>query len=381
VDNAGMNVDRHLLGGLSAARFLREYWHKQPLLVRGAVPDFDGLLDRDALFALAADEGVESRLVRLKGGSYELDHGPFPASRLARMGRRDWTVLVQGVNHCLPRAQALVERFRFIPEARLDDLMVSYAADGGSVGPHFDSYDVFLLQGMGRRRWEVSTQTDMALVPEAPLRILSDFRAEQSWVLEPGDMLYLPPRCAHHGVALGPCTTLSIGFRAPSAQDLATAWLDYLRDTVDLDGMYADPDLAAGDAPGRIPEAMARFLDATLERLPRDVATRIDFLGRYLSEPKPHVMFDPPHRPLGVVAFLRRVREQGAVLDARSRMLYRGRSFFLNGEAIPPMPGAARLLKLLADTRRIPPGENLPESLADWLCEAYRNGYLRPGQA
>lgn len=371
-----MHVDKHLLGGLSVARFLREYWHKKPLLVRAAVPCFDGLLDRDALFGLAAREEVESRLVRFLGGRFELDHGPFSAARLKRLGSRDWTVLVQGVNYFLPSAQALVERFRFIPEARLDDLMVSYAADGGSVGAHFDSYDVFLLQGMGYRRWAISAQDDMALVEDAPLRILKRFRAETSWVLGPGDMLYLPPRYAHHGVAQGPCMTLSIGFRAPTAQELATGYLDFLRDTVDLYGIYSDPDLTPGLAAGRIPNAMLKYLEATLERLPRGKAAQVEFLGRYLTEPKPHVTFDPPVRPWGFVAFMRRIQKHGVALDPRSRMHYAGRTFFLNGEASVPDQGLAPLLRRLADERRIAGGVTIHPAVAEWLHAAYLCGFI-----
>src|SRR5690242_15231179 len=182
-----------LLGGQTAAAFLARYWQKEALLVRGALPASTDVVDRDALFALAARDDVESRLVRRARGRYTLDDGPFRVRDLQRLPPRDWTLLVQGVNLHVDAGDALLRRFAFVPYARLDDLMVSYAVPGGGVGPHFDSYDVFLLQGVGRRRWQISSQRDLTLVPDAPLKILSRFRAGREWTLSTGDMLYLPP--------------------------------------------------------------------------------------------------------------------------------------------------------------------------------------------
>ena len=200
-------MDKTLLGGLSPRIFLRDYWQKKPLLIRAAVPGFNGLLERDELFALARDEDVESRFIAHDASGWQFERGPLPGSLLKRPKSKPWTVLVQGLNLLLPEADALMRRFSFIPYARLDDLMVSYATNGGGVGPHFDSYDVFLLQGTGRRRWQISAQKDLSLLDGAPLRILRNFVPEQEWVLEPGDMLYLPPHYAHDGVAEGECTT------------------------------------------------------------------------------------------------------------------------------------------------------------------------------
>ncbi|WP_341648763.1 cupin domain-containing protein [Thauera humireducens] len=207
-----------LLGGLSAREFLAEYWQKKPLLIRQAVPGFTGVLSKDELFDLACDPDVESRYIRLPAdgleGDWTLEHGPQSRGRL-RGKKQPWTVLVQGLNLWVPDGDRLLHRFDFIPQARLDDLMVSYAVDGGGVGPHFDNYDVFLLQGMGKRRWQISDQADRSLIEGAPLRILKNFQPAEDWVLEPGDMLYLPPHWAHNGVAIGECTTYSIGFARP----------------------------------------------------------------------------------------------------------------------------------------------------------------------
>ena len=191
-----------LLGGISPRNFLRDYWQKKPLLVRGALPGFQGLLTCNDLIDLACRDDAQSRLITQKNGKWQLRHGPFtPRSFFASADKKQWTLLVQDVNHFLPAARELLLKFNFIPHSRLDDLMVSYAPDGGGVGPHFDSYDVFLLQGMGRRYWQISAQRDKSLVVDAPIKILREFRPEQEWVLEPGDMLYLPPGYAHNGVA------------------------------------------------------------------------------------------------------------------------------------------------------------------------------------
>lgn len=362
-----------LLGGLSPARFLREVWHKRPLLIRNAVPGFAGLLSPREMEQLSCRDDVESRLVQGSGTQWQLDHGPFSKRDFKRLPKTEWTLLIQSLNHFLPEADALLGRFSFIPHARLDDLMVSYAVPGGSVGPHFDSYDVFLLQGQGHRRWQVSTQTDLALLDGAPLKILRRFKAEDEWVLGPGDMLYLPPHVAHYGVAEDPCMTYSIGFRAPTTEELAQGFLMHLQDTLRLDGRYADPDLRPQAHPGEIGRAMLDQIEAMLANIRwgrRDVA---EFAGRYLSEPKSSVFFSAPDAPLGHAAFARAASRHGVALDPKSRLLFGGKRFFINGEAFTPARGETAALKRLADTRRLaasPAG--LPERLYDW----YQAGWL-----
>src|SRR5437762_13345898 len=234
-----------LLGGRSAKNFLSRFWQKKPLLIRDAIPGFRGMIQASELFRLAGREDVESRIVQRRGGRWKLALGPFSRADLARRRETGLTLLVQGVNLFHPPADALLRRFDFIPYARLDDLMVSYAAPGGGVGPHFDSYDVFLLQGEGQRRWRLSRQRDLALKPDVPLKILARFRPDHEVLLDPGDMLYLPPGIAHDGVAIAACSTYSIGFRAPSAQELGIAFVDWLRDRIALHGRYRDQVLPA----------------------------------------------------------------------------------------------------------------------------------------
>ena len=375
-------MDKTLLGGLSPRTFLRDYWQKKPLLIRGAIPGFNGLLERDALLALARDESVESRFVSQDGQRWQLERGPLPASLLKRPKSKAWTVLIQGLNMLLPQADALMRRFSFIPYARLDDVMVSYATDGGGVGPHFDSYDVFLLQGTGTRRWRISTQKDLSLVEGAPLRILRNFVPEQEWLLEPGDMLYLPPHCAHDGIAEGECTTYSIGFRTPSVQELGTAFVDYLRDNLCLEGMYADPDLTLQSDPAQLPAAMIDRVEQMLTAIRWSRSDVEQFLGGYLTEPKPHIFFDPPDEPVSAKRFAQQAKRSGVRLDARTLLLRSGRYFWINGEDVAVPSGAAASLRALASERTLttlPDDEALLELLYDWYCDGFLHAGAKGG--
>jgi len=369
-----------LLGGLNAQRFLSQFWQKKPLLVRNAIPDFKGVVQAPELFALAMRNDIESRLVSRRSGAWHLREGPFSRTELARLPRTGWTLLVQGLNLELSAADALLRRFRFLPYARLDDVMVSHAAPGGGVGPHFDSYDVFLLQGPGRRRWRVGKLRNPALDPAAPLKILRNFRPESEWLLDPGDMLYLPPGWAHEGVALEPCFTYSIGFRAPSHADTAREFLAFLQDRVVLDGLYADPGLKPQRHAAEIPQRMVQQAVAVARRIRwhrKDVAR---FLGEYLSSPKSQVVFSRPRRPHSPARFAELCSTRGLRLDLRTRMLFRGRDFFVNGEGLdPPGPLRARLARL-ADERALPPRTRLPQPFLRLLHGWYLAGWLRVGE-
>jgi 50S ribosomal protein L16 3-hydroxylase len=369
-------MSRTLLSHVPVREFLRDYWQKRPLLVRGAVPGFDGLIDRAGLFAAASRDDVQSRLVLRSGSRWQLRHGPFGRRELRDLPARNWSLLVQEVNHFLPAADTLMREFTFVPLARLDDVMVSLAPPGGGVGPHVDSYDVFLLQGSGRRRWRVSAQRDLECLPDAPLRILKRFVPEQEWILEPGDMLYLPPSYAHDGVAVDECTTYSIGFRAPTAQEVGQAFLDHLRDTLELPGRYADPGLALQREPAAIAPAMTARIAAMLGGIRwsrRDVAR---FVGGYLTEPKAHVFFTPPRRPLSRKRFVAAAERRGVVLALRSRMLCDHERFYLNGETIDPGPDAFAALRELANRGAISGGNDLGAEVAELLYEWYRAGYV-----
>lgn len=345
-------VRETLLGGLSPSLFLKRHWHKQPLLVRGAIPDFSDLLDLRALISLAAGDECESRLVLSHDSEREVVHGPLPKRLFRDLPAKNWTLLVQGVNHALPTARELLRRFSFLPHARLDDLMVSYAAPGGGVGPHFDSYDVFLLQGSGNRSWQVSKQRDLELVADSPLKILKRFRPAGSCVVASGDMLYLPPHYAHDGVALDPCFTYSIGFRAPDYQELKSQFLAYLDDQIQIDGRYRDPRLAVPVHPGEISSDMISDVTSALSRIRWNRSTVVDFLGRYLSEPKQHIVLRPPPDP-GYAEFLRRARNEGIELHPALPLLFHGSYCFINGEAFKIRHEERASIVALADHRRL----------------------------
>ena len=377
-----------LLGGLTPSQFMRRYWQKKPLLIRGAIPDVAAPLSRDALFELAATEDAESRLVSHARGRWSLQHGPFDSGTLPSVKRREWTLLVQGVDLHDDRARALLDRFRFVPDARLDDLMISYATDGGGVGPHFDSYDVFLLQVHGKRRWRISAQRDLTLKPGLPLKVLQHFEPEQEWLLEPGDMLYLPPHIAHDGIAQGECMTCSIGFRAPSANELIGQFLYYLAERGELahspagERLYRDPRQSAVAHPAELPAAMIAELGAILARVKWTQRDLVSFLGSYLSEPKPQVVFDAPDRPLAEAAFIRRAQASGVRLDNKTALLYGARTYFINGEE-SALPRSRKWLFELADTRRIEGKRfvtlSTDESMTALLYEWYRAGWVRVG--
>lgn len=371
-----MRKDITLLGGLSVKEFLRDYWQKKPLLIRQAMPGFRGLLDSSELFDLACDPDAQARLIEHKRGKWHLQHGPFAPSQFADMGKSKWTVLVQGINHYLPEAADLLQHFNFIPHSRLDDLMVSYAPRHGGVGPHFDSYDVFLLQGMGHRRWQISSQKDKALIPDAPLRILQNFTVEHEWVLEPGDMLYLPPHWAHNGIAEDDCMTYSIGFRTPSYHELTEQFLIHLQDNICIDGMYADPDLKLQKHPSEVSEDMLKQVAQVIDRIKWNNTDVASFLGKYLSEPKPHIFFEPPEKPVTFRKFGAILQKSGIRLNLKTLMLCHGKQVFINGEIFNVTSTQYPLLRDLADSRKLPANEKFDEKFTEVLYQWYLEGYI-----
>jgi 50S ribosomal protein L16 3-hydroxylase len=277
------------LHNFDTTAFLRDYWQKKPLLIRNPWTSWDNPLEPDELAGLACEDAVESRLIVKARATWKAENGPFPESRFGELAKKPWTLLVQAVDQYVPNVAALIDPFRFIPNWRIDDVMVSYASDGGGVGPHFDQYDVFLIQGLGRRRWQIGGLCDdnTPLLPHDDLRLLAEFEATGEWVLEPGDILYVPPRVAHNGVAVGDdCMTYSIGFRAPSRAELIGHYVDDVLDGLDDDDRYGDPDLSKQSNPGEISaDALAKLQGMITERL-SDPAAFARWFGRYNSTPK-----------------------------------------------------------------------------------------------
>lgn len=377
-----------LLGGLTPAQFMRRYWQKKPLLVRQALRNPHSLVTRERLFELAQCDEVESRVVRQRAARgdvrWQLEHGPF--ERLPTLRQRQWTLLVQGVNLHEPAAGALMSRFRFIPDARLDDVMISYATDGGGVGPHVDSYDVFLLQVEGKRRWRIGAPHDLSLKPDLPLKILQHFEPSEDWVLEPGDMLYLPPHIAHDGIAQGECITCSIGFRAPCQGELLSQFLYYAAERAahasGAQRRYADPrQRPASDHPAALPCGLIEYAAGLVERLRWSRADIAEFIGSYLSEPKSTVFFDPPARPLSHNAFVSRIVKNGIELDPKTILLYDDTRYYLNGESEPLVRSLRGTVMMLANQRAVPGKKFVTlshhSSMTQRLYEWYRAGWIR----
>lgn len=373
-----------LLNGMTPQQFLTEYWQKKPLLIRDAIPAFQGLLDQNELAGLACEPDVQARLIRhmpkakKAAEQWQVVNGPFDEQDFAALPAKDWTLLVQGVNHYLPEAQDLLQQFNFIPNARLDDLMVSYAPAGGGVGPHIDSYDVFLLQGAGKRRWRISQQTDLSLMPEVPLRLLSNFVTEQEWVLEAGDMLYLPPHVAHWGLAEDDaCMTYSIGFRAPATRELAVEFLEHCRQQGMADTRYADPDLQVAEDPSAVDDYMVNTVQRMLQQMEWSPSLLGPFLARYFSEPKAHVVFEP-RKKMRLEKFVQRLKQSGLVLSLQSQILHWQTHYFINGDSVNLPASAQPFLHQLAVQRQLNVETcqqiEATELLA-WLCDLYVCGY------
>ncbi len=377
-----MNKPLALLNQLTPTQFLAEYWQKKPLLIRQAIPNFQGLLDGNDLAGLACEEEAQSRLVRFSDGQWHAEQGPFDEDDFSNLPEHDWTLLVQGVNHFLPEADALLRQFKFIPYARLDDLMVSYAPKGGGVGPHFDSYDVFLLQGSGERRWKVSHQSDKSFIEGAPLRILKQFACDEEWVLEPGDMLYLPPQLAHWGIAeTDDCMTYSIGFRAPKTSELAMGYLEEMQSNLGSnsaeDILYQDADLGMTEAPAEVSQGMVDKVHGMLTQMSWQRELIGPFLARYLSEPKPHIYFEPNPK-LSLKQFEQAICKHGIHLDLKSQLLYWQNTFYLNGEVVCLENNLDNVdsLSRLANMRTLEAQsiKQMPD-LLHWLFDCYLAGY------
>ena len=383
-----------LLAGLTPAAFMRKHWQKEALLIRQAIPGFKPPLSFTGIKALARSDEVQARLIWQDDGEWQMEHCPF--KRLPTPRDTHWTVLVQGVDLHDDAAAALLHRFRFIPDARLDDMMISIAGAGGGVGPHFDSYDVFLLQAQGQRRWRIGRQKDLSLQPDIPLKVLQHFTPEDEYVLDPGDMLYLPPQMAHDGIAIGECMTISIGFKSPSQADLACGMLEAAADQImarsgkaagpyadpplpgpGFTGLYRDPDQPATQNPASMPEPLVAAALAAVGKIGFDDALAQRFLGCWLTEPHASVQFDGADEAEDLDV-LDSWPDSGAIaLDRRTRMLYRGRSIYINGELAPAPSSAA--LRELADRRVLAldtaTGRNASaatrECLAEWIAAGW----------
>ena len=381
-----------LFGGISPQKFMKTYWHKKPLLIRGAIPAFKlaekanellaSPISAEALFKIAGRESAESRLIQAKPWSFI--EGPFKKKALPNIQQPDWTLLVQGMEAHHPAAAKILSWFRFIPDARLDDLMISIAGPGGGVGPHFDSYDVFLIQMSGRRRWQISEQKDLSLNTQLPLKILQNFQVEHEWILEPGDMLYLPPHIAHDGIAIDAgCQTWSVGFRSPSYKELLQEGLWRLAESLEgipeLEKRFADPRQVASVSAEQLPTELIKQIKHQLKNLKlQEVKTFLPGITGYLSEPKQQAVFESPREPLLADEFTAMLVKLALKPHPQTRILSLGTTVFCNGENVTL--GQAKEVQLawrkLSTDKELMGSKQLKNIDESSLYEAYMAGWL-----
>ncbi|SFK26674.1 cupin domain-containing protein [Rhodanobacter glycinis] len=370
--------------GMSPTQFLRDYWQKRPLLIRNAFPDFTPPIEPNDLAGLACEDGVLARLIRHdeKRERWQVKSGPLAEADFANTGDANWTLLVQDVDKWDADVAALLEPFAFLPSWRVDDIMISYAEPGGGVGAHVDQYDVFLLQGLGQRHWAISTdpQAPKDVRPDVELKQLAHFEPTHEWLLEPGDMLYLPPGIAHDGVAFGgPCMTFSVGMRAPSQAELTGDLADYLAERLDEDQRYADPDLTPAKAGGEIDKAaLGRLKTALPFAAALDDATLRDWFGRFITRYRNAQTPAPVAKPLSAPALARRLQDGAQLLrHPWSRMAWsRGKgdaTLYANGQAWPTSPALAREL---CEHRIFTPSLPLTETGQALLLGLVNDGHL-----
>jgi 50S ribosomal protein L16 3-hydroxylase len=377
-----------LLGGLSIEAFLESYWQKKPLLIRGAFPGMVSPLAPEELMDIACETDADARLILERGGDYpwQLLHGPFEES-FYDLPETHWTLLVQEVNRYVPAVAELLDSFRFVPNWRLDDVMVSYATPQGGVGAHIDSYDVFLLQAHGHRRWEITREAveDDTVQPDLDIRILAHFEPDEDWVLGPGDMLYLPPRVAHRGTAINHCMTCSIGFRAPSHTDIVAGYFGHVAERFSPLDRYADPDLRLPAHPGEITPEVLEHIRAIVQNAAGDTSSVDDWFGRFVTEPRRGNYAPPPDDVFSPERIVHLLRE-GSILRRSPSALFAfaqtesGVRLFVSGVAYPVDALHADVVYLLTGTGPLDHETLAPflnqEAIQDLLADLVNEGYL-----
>jgi 50S ribosomal protein L16 3-hydroxylase len=372
------------IGQTPVQQFMQEDWHTRPRLFKQAFPNLEPLCDFETIFDMASDEDIESRLVRKTQEGWDLERGPFEA--LPSLDEKNWTVLVQGIDHHLPEAYDLLQQFRFIPDARLDDIMLSLASDQGGVGPHYDSYDVFLIQMHGKRRWKIGPlpEKEIELLDNCPLKILKNFEPTEEFVLEPGDMLYLPPKYGHDGVAEGICSTISVGFRSPSKAEILAGLLRDFADHVENDEhmkstLFSDPKRKPQTTPAEIPEDMLNFACKLFDDFSADSCQISRSLGKLLTEPKPHVYFINNTEEMTASEILETLRARGIALSMKTKMLFNKSRCYINGEEIEPCSASTlKQLQDLANQREMPPHQ-AKEALQNKEFQYFLIGFAKAG--
>jgi 50S ribosomal protein L16 3-hydroxylase len=348
-----------VLGKLSQKEFLSKYWQKKPLLMKRALYPFPDIITPDEVAGLSCDKRVESRLIMEKGGKrpWELQRGPFKPSMFSKLPKSHWTILVNGVDRFVPQVNTLIDSFSFIPFWRIDDVMISVAYDKGNVGAHVDNFDVFLVQAHGKREWLIEDKPVLTddFVPDLPIRLLKKFKPTHRWVLEPGDILYLPPRFPHHGIAQGDkCMTISVGFRAPTVQEIMNGLVSKAMAEGDDTQRYSDPDLRA-QMPGEIAPDAIKKIKAAVEKQMLSESFIADWLGQFVTEPYCDVELQRSKKaPTATQLKASLSRAESIIRAEGARFAYvRGPqstlTLYANGRRLEVSGKAAKLAELIAD--------------------------------
>ena len=379
-----MRLDRknHILGKISNDVFLKKYWQKKPLLIRDAIKNFKSPITEKDLFRIAQKENAISRLIEFKRGIWQVKYGPFKKLDLPKKINTPWTILVQNMNHHLPFAESFLNLFKFIPYARLDDLMVSFATKKGSVGPHYDSYDVFLFQAHGEREWKISDQKKFSLDKKSAIKIITNFKTKNTWVLKPGDMLYLPPNVGHWGISQSDdCLTYSIGFRAPGTFEIQSKFLDFIQDNLitNQNDLYKDPNLNLQKNPAEINLNMIKKIQQIVNQLRWNAKSINTFIGQLLTEPIEGAVFETS-KPLTLEIFKKDLIRKPLKLNPKTRMLFIKNNFYINGELIETDKKSVVHLKQLANDREISVKSTLNKkdlnALGIVLLPLYLSGFI-----
>lgn len=372
----------HILGKISVDTFLKKYWQKKPLLIRNAIENFQSPITKKDLLKIAQNEESISRLIEFKRGLWQVKYGPFKKSDFPKKKGAPWTVLVQNMNHHFSFADSFLNFFKFIPYARLDDLMVSYASKEGSVGPHFDSYDVFLFQAKGEREWRISEQKEFTLDQKSAIKIITNFKSKNFWILKPGDMLYLPPNIGHWGISHSDdCLTYSVGFRAPARFEIQSKFLDFIQDNLSTNknDLYKDPNLKLQKNPAEINQNMIHKIQQIVNQLRWNKNSINTFIGQLLTDPIETAIFLAP-KPISLEVFKKDLSKKTLVLNPKTRMLYIKNNFYMNGEFIEADKKYAAQLRQLANDRKISFKPNLDKkdlnALGIILLPLYLSGFI-----
>ncbi|HET8707866.1 MAG TPA: cupin domain-containing protein, partial [Pseudomonadales bacterium] len=381
--------DMARFGSISTEEFLRDYWQKKPLLVKKAFPELETVLTPEELAGIAIEEDAESRLIRedRKKHTWQLRNGPFTETDFQKLPKTHWTLLVQAVDQWMPELRSLLNEFRFLPNWRIDDIMVSYAVPHGSVGPHFDFYDVFLIQGLGTRKWSIGQYCDdqTPLLANCDLRILQRMDITEEWICEPGDMLYLPPRIAHYGIAIDPSMTWSVGFRAPSHAEILEHFCGFLSEKLGESCRYEDPEGFAQREPGWI----SSHTIESVQKIIRDASSNKDIVaqwfGQFMSEPK-YADLEKGGKKITLKQMQAKLKKEPELLrDESSRFLYSGTEelperLYINGCELSIQPDMAELVRYLTRERTYPAETLLQladsEEKIELLCKLHEQGYV-----